>query len=940
MTYALPHNLRSSVTRLVGRKIELAELAELIAGQRLVTIAGPGGSGKTRLAAEVSDRIVHALADPPAGAEELRWLDLGCATDASDVVHACARSLGVRLEGDGRDPTAALVAGLGHRRVIMVFDTCEHLLVPIADLIERILEGCPGVSVLATSREPLGIVGEAVWRIPILNDRDAAELFTERARLVAHDAGLSPHDPLIMAICHRLDGLPLAIEIVSAWMRVFTAAQILAWLDERLRVLTGGLRRGISRHRTLEASIGWSHDLLSPAERYVFGHLSVFVGEFDVSAVEEVCPDVSDADESTLGILARLADKSLLITDRNGDQAHFRLLTTVRDYAADRLVEAGEVAEARDRHLSWCLRTMDAVDESLGHDQDSALRLFDEIEANVTAALDWALQAGDEGRRRGRRLAHLAVLPWFYRSHGHRGRLFLDRAIAAPVEPDDGMHHLLASDAALLGIMSGRPRSESEPPDDGDCRTEDRLAVARFGLIDAFDVCFTDHEAGERRGIDASARGSEVGDPLVEDFALIMAAYSLTARERHDHACQLATPAAARARARGDRFCWAFALGVEQYGLMQTGRLADAVRLGREMVELITPLGNPFGVGSLTGNLALALCLAGDIDGARRIMLPIIGALDSAADIDVVALPVPMGRICLRAGEWEEAARWFRRGVARLEHGPPDWTAANCLPGLVEALRRLGHTAEAVDVADCGQELDITAPEFVANLTEQRAFLLPPDEPLARTLHRRALDIRVRAGMRTFIPDSLDALARHQAHDHPADAVRLLAVSTAARDTMAYPRPLANREEHDALLTELRGALSRDTYDDSHRAGAAMCLDEGIELAQGGRRRPKRPETGWASLTPAELGVVRLLAQGLTNVDIAGQLVVSRATVKTHVYHVFAKLGVTTRTELAAIAHAQQVSSSPERSGLDSSALRMRNIPSITTDRGEKRTAT
>lgn len=912
MTGTLPHNLRAAVTTLIGRRDELAQLATLTTTHRLVTIAGPGGSGKTRLAAELSHRLVHAPAEPMASADELRWLDLGPITDPSEVVHTTARSLGVRLEADGRDPVAALVAGIRNRRPVIVFDTCEHLLTPVADLAERILEGCPGASVLTTSREPLGIQGEAVWRVPALSPSDAANLFVERARLVAQDVELSPQDPLVAAICARLDGLPLAIEMASAWMRVFTATQILAGLDERFRLLTGGLRRGTPRHRTLEASMSWSHDLLEPAERYVFRRLGAFVGEFDLSAVESVCGQPPDTDEEPAEILARLVDKSLLVTDRNVDQARYRLLDTVREFAADQLAQAGEVAETRDQHLSWCLQGLRAVDEMLRHDQDAAMRRFDEIEANATAALDWALHPSDPGPAQGRQLAHLMVMPWVLRSQSHRGRPLLSRAIAARVEPDDGLQHLLASDAAMLGIVAGRFGLAPTPNDDPPGSTTERLAHARFALAHTYETFFSDLDNSEHEGVSASAQGREAGDPFVEDFALIMAGYSLTARDRHDEAQRLAAPAAARALARGDRFCAAFALGVRQYAAMQTGHLADAVRLGREMVGLIEPLGDYFGLGALTVNLAIAVCHHGDARSARRVIAPMVDVAESTTDIDVVALPVPMGHICLREGDWENAARWFNRGTTRLDSGRPDWTAARCIPGAIEALRRLGQLDEAAALAERGQELDITAPEYVANLAEQRAYLLPASDPLAGTLHGRALDIRIRAGMRTFLPDSLDAIAAHQASEHPTDAVRLFAASTTARNTMGYPRPLGGQHDHDALITDLRASLDSETFDDARQAGSNMSLDEACELAQRERRRPARPDTGWASLTPAELGVVSLVTQGLTNADIARQLVVSRATVKTHLYHVFTKLGITNRTELAAIAHAHLPSSSAE----------------------------
>jgi predicted ATPase/DNA-binding CsgD family transcriptional regulator len=900
MTDSLRNNLHALVTSLVGRRAELSRLARLAGRHRLLTIAGAGGSGKTRLAAELSRRIVETPIDPPGGAEELWWVDLAPSTDPRQIAHTCARAIGVRLDADGRDPVATLLTRIGTRRMIIVLDTCEHLLDPVADLVERVLARCPNVSVLATSREPLGVPGEAVWRVPALDPADAAELFVERAGLAVHEVALSPADPLVHAICDRLDGLPLAIELASAWTRVLTVEQILAGLDERFRLLTGGLRRGTPRHRTLEASMAWSHDLLEPEEQCVLRRLAVFVGDFGLPAAEEVCAHPPDGHGDLIAVLARLVDKSLLVARPAGGGTRYRLLDTVREYAADKLAGAGELADTRDRHLEWCLRAAHTVDERLRQDQDDAMRLFDEIEENAAAALDWALQPAGERAALGRRLAHLLVMPWFLRSQSHRGRPFLNRAIATTGAHDDDTRRQLASDAALLGIVAGRRIHVR----DTDTTGADLPARARLALVEAYETFFADQERCERLGVAASALGREAGDPFVEDFALIMASYSLTARERHDDARRVAAPALDHARERGDRFCVAFALGLEQYAAMQTGRLTDAVRIGRDMVDLITPLGDYFGLGTLTVNLALAMCLTGDTAGARRVMAPVVDFAESAADIDVVGLPVPMGHAGLREGDWDAAAQWFGRGLARLADGAPDWTAARCLPGAVEALRRLHRTAEAAELAARGQELGFSAPEYVANLTEQRAYLLPDGDPLADTLHRRVLDIRVRSGQRTFIPDSLDALARQGARERPRDAAYLLAAGGAARDRMSYPRARGALPDHDALVDRLRSTLGARAFDAAWQEGARASLDDAVEVAQRGRRRPARPSTGWASLTPSELGVVRLIAQGATNAEVARRLVISRATVKTHLYHVFAKLDITNRTELAAIVHA------------------------------------
>lgn len=904
MARTLQHNLRTPIAPLIGRQAELADLNQAVAHHRLVTVSGPGGSGKTRLVAELGERMAGSELATRNDIDEIRWLDLAGVAGLPELVHLCARTLGVRLEADGRDPATSLARRLDGRRVMLVLDTCEHLLGPVADLVEHLLASCPGVVVVATSREALGIGGEAVWRIPALTEQDAAELFVQRARLVSQGLALVPDDPLVNAVCRRLDGLPLAIELASAWTRALSMEQILHGLDERFRLLTGGLRRGAPRHRTLEASMAWSHDLLLPAERLLFRELAVFEGGFDLDAAETVCATPPTGTDAVAELLARLVDKSLLGIARDDDRVRYQMLDTVREYAMGRLIDADEAATARDRHLSWCLHVLRKVDRTLRENQDAALRSFDIIEANALAALDWALQPDEDRRSQGRELAHLMTMPWLLRSRTHQGRPLLNRALALTPEPADGLQHLLASDAALLAVVAGRRGPRPAPDHYSDPITaEDRVARARFGLTDAFHAFFADHEGCERKGLAAASQAADANDLFVEDFARIVAAYALTARERHDEARSTAEPAIRHAELRGDRFCAAFGLGIEQYAAMQTGRLTEAVALGREMVSIAEPLGDYLCLGTLTSNLALALCLHGDHADAERVMARIVDATESTTEIDVVGLPVPMGWINLLAGNFESAERWFGRGVARLDGDRPDsTTAARCLPGRIEALRRLGRAEEASALADHGQTLGLTTPEFLAGLTEQRGHLQPPGDPLALALHRRALEIRIRAGMRTYIPDSLDAIAATLVPDRPADAARLAAASTSIRADMPRPRMAGRLDDHDVLLGRLRDALGTDELDRAWEEGTQLDLDQACELAQRGRRRPARPGTGWASLTPAETAIVRLIEQGMTNADIARHLVVTPATVKTHLYHVFTKLGITNRTELAAVA--------------------------------------
>jgi DNA-binding CsgD family transcriptional regulator len=328
------------------------------------------------------------------------------------------------------------------------------------------------------------------------------------------------------------------------------------------------------------------------------------------------------------------------------------------------------------------------------------------------------------------------------------------------------------------------------------------------------------------------------------------------------------------------------------------------------MVSTIESLGDYFGSGTLRSNLALALALAGDPDGARAVMRPVVESVETAPDINVVGFQVALGHICLREEAWDEALLWFGRGLRRLERAEADWTAARCLQGAIEALRRLGRTDEAV--ALLGRARGVAAhfdgPELNASLDLRQALLARADDPaLAQELAHRALDTYHAAGLATFLPHVLELLAGLAQADQPVEqfkcarAATVLAAATASRAAIGHPRSPAEAAECDALRARLAEALG-DEFDVVWTAGLAVTADEAVGLLRRGRGPRDRPSAGWPSLTPTEAEVARLVAQGLSNADIGQRLFMSRSTVKTHLAHAFDKLGIGSRVELAAAA--------------------------------------
>jgi predicted ATPase/DNA-binding CsgD family transcriptional regulator len=374
------HNLPAPLTSLVGRARELQRIGETLHTTRLVTLTGPGGVGKTRLALELARRQIARRAD---GA----WLvDLASGPEKPDVAAETARMLDVR-SSPGTSATDALRRYLVNRDVLVVLDNCEHVVDACARLASALLTACGDVRIMATSRESLGVNGETVWRLDPLGPEDAYRLFIERARQRQPDFVPSEEtDATIAQLCVRLDRLPLAIELAAARVSVMSPAEVLLSLENRLGALGGGTRLSPPHHRTVRAAVEWSHQLLDPTEREAFRSLAVFVGGFDADAALSVAPRVS------LDVLARLVDKSLVaVLESPRGRTRYRLLETVREYAHELLVEADELDVARERHLRHFSALGDvAREEWLSTGAQRFVNELEEDYENVRAALEWA----------------------------------------------------------------------------------------------------------------------------------------------------------------------------------------------------------------------------------------------------------------------------------------------------------------------------------------------------------------------------------------------------------------------------------------------------------------------------------------------------------------------------------------------------------------------
>jgi predicted ATPase/DNA-binding SARP family transcriptional activator len=394
---------------LVGRQRELEDVVDSLLRSRLLTLTGPGGTGKTRLALAAAGAV---SASYPEG---VCWVELAPLDDPGIVAQVVARRIGVP-DCPGQDAAAAIAEYVGDRSMLIVLDNCEHLTSAVADLAEQLLGACHAMSILATSREVLGVDGERSWPVPPLSlpepgapaaatalaESDAVRFFVHRAQLVLPSFRLAEDNASAVAqICRRLDGLPLAIELAAARMRMLSVEQLAERLDDIFAVLAGGARTAPHRHQALRATLDWSHDLLDDDERAVFRRLAVFSGGFTLTAAEQVATGSGIRPERTLELLTRLADKSLLRVDHVGSDVRYYLLSTVRTYALERLAEASEEEAARSAHLRCLIGLVEEIAPRVdgGHEGPLDLeRELDRLDAetpNLRAALEFAHDSGD-----------------------------------------------------------------------------------------------------------------------------------------------------------------------------------------------------------------------------------------------------------------------------------------------------------------------------------------------------------------------------------------------------------------------------------------------------------------------------------------------------------------------------------------------------------------
>ncbi len=898
-------NLPMSLTSFVGRERELDQLRSLFReGKRLVTLVGIGGIGKTRLALQLGF-----------SAGDLGWanvylVELAALADPSLVGVAVLESVG---GGSSRSPLRAAAEYLRDANALVVLDCCEHVLGAARGAAEVLLRGCPLVTVLATSRSPLDADGELVWPVPSLSLQkrggvgeaaasDAARLFADRA---SHAEGrFDPGEEVagtFEAIVRRVDGIPLAIELAAARIRVLSATEIADGLDDQLRLLGGG-HRSDPRHQTIRASLDWSHQLLTDSERQLFARLSVFSGGFDLEAATAVCAGDGIAVGRVLDEVEGLVDKSLLAVERRAGATRFRMLDFVRQYAAERLAAAGEGDLLADRHRAYFRELAQRADRELWALAPAGRGRLDDESPNLRAAIDdGCTRAPDDA------LAIAGALGLYWRVRGRltEGVTATEQSLAAAsAEPSPKRALALAKLSVLSFWLGDFTRTQSAATSAlemgaaiADTRSQ-ALALSRLGAL----VILSDSSAGDPMLVRAADLARTAGDQVALCDALGSLAISYFCQD-DPHAMRgplEETLRVAEAIGYEDDIRWC--LWCLAHAAFSAGDLAGARAHGERALAMM-PGQDRLSRYCAVEVLSLVDASMGAADAAReRAEADLERSRQERLRLGTGVLMHSLGVAALAAGDLDRAAQWAT--TLYEQESEVRYLAWHAQEILVAVALARGDSAQA----KIGVERLLAAAEplrnrrarAVGHLGLARALLLDGDDQRAESITHDALKVLADHGWRPAVIDALDLLAEialfQRKHER---AVRLSAAARMQRGILGLATFPSARERMERQLAAADAALGAEKLASASQDGAALSFDEAVAYAQRGRGEHAGAAHGWASLSPVERQVVELASHGINNPNIARELFISRNTVKAHLSHAYVKLGVTNRIELA-----------------------------------------
>jgi len=646
------HNLPTQLTSFIGREREMAEVGRRLSASRLVTLTGPGGCGKTRLALQVAAELV-------AGYPDGVWLiELAPVSDPALVPQKVASILGVREEL-GQPLATALANHLREKSSLLVLDNCEHLVEACAQLTEMLLHACPGLRILATSREVLSLTGETAWRVPPLSLPDPRYLppienFTQYEavllfidRVVSSLPGFAvttQNAPAVAQVCHRLDGMPLAIELAAARVGMLRVEQIAARLDDRFNLLTGGSRAALRRHQTLQAAIDWSYDLLSEAEQALLGRLAAFVGGWTLEAAEAVCEGDGVKGSAVLELLTQLVNKSLVIAQREpGQETRYRLLETIHEYALARLATSGAeaVVALRRHHTNFFLALAEEAEPRFASAERPAwLKRLEPEHSNFLAALEWALESAPDT---GLRLVGALLWFWYHLGYFSEGRRWFDRAatLAGSLGKTEGRAKALYAAAFLARAQGDYVAARS--------LNEESVAIWRgleagrglghsLAHLGRVALAQSDLTAAHRHLEESIAVLQAVGDKWGLGKSLIWLGCVARAQGDDMTARSLFNESAAIERELGEMACLSVSLGYLGYVASQEGDYAAARSFFEESFTIWREVPDPWSIAWGLEGLAEVARVQGQVEqaaqlfGAAEALLEAIGVRLDAFD--------------------------------------------------------------------------------------------------------------------------------------------------------------------------------------------------------------------------------------------------------------------------------------------------------------------
>jgi predicted ATPase/class 3 adenylate cyclase/DNA-binding CsgD family transcriptional regulator len=886
--------LPAQLTSFIGRQAEMRDIRTAIGGNRLVTLTGAGGAGKTRLAIQIAADMATEFADG------VWYVDLAPVTDPDVVPATAARVLGLP-DQPGQPTTEVLRRFIRDRQMLILLDNCEHLLDASADLIAVLLSGGPGSTLLTTSREPIGVAGEVSWRVPSLSpDDDAIELFTDRARRAKPDFCITAGNAETVAeICRRLDGLPLAIELAAARVRALSPSEILDGLRDTFRLLTGGARTSVRRQQTLRASVDWSHDLLSEHEQSLFRRLAVFFGGCDLDAARAVAGGELERYQ-VLDQLTLLVDKSLVVAEDIGHGTRYRLLETVRQYAQEKLREAREADDVRTRHRDHYTAMAAVLDVPADSGYQERIESAEAEMDNLRAAFTWSRERADDTS--ALELASSLQPLWFWRGRMQEGLTWLSAALAdaSPESGDASAVHVRASaDKALLtsftGSTEGREEAEqalATARELGDPALVMRALTSCGALVNAYDL-----EVAGPFFAEATELARELGDS--RSLAQIIALDWMTGRVLNEPAAaHVAAEEALRiAEVIGDGFLCRQARWLLGWAKVLRGDLIGcAAQLG-EVVEESIAAKDLAWAGTVSPTRICTLAYLGDVENARARAVENLERVSESLEFHKGLAEAALATVDLAAGDASAAWQGYEGARERTPMNP--WIAgiytwaplAPLASGDLAAARRW-----ADDVVSSNAGWGLAA----ALTSRSRVAIAQGELDAADRDAYDALEMAARIGGDLIVPLALECLAGIAAGtDNHMLAARLFGAADTARQQMGFVRFKVLDESDETTIAAVRDALGENDFEAAWAEGAALSIPEAIAYAQRGRGERKRASSGWASLTRAELDVVKLVSEGLGNKEVAARLFVSPRTVQAHLTHIYTKLGLTSRVQLA-----------------------------------------